>query len=66
MFRMIGIFGLGALFLFISPPLRETVMGLVDACSKFLNDHSPISYFGVGLVVLGGAVVWVYHAAQPR
>jgi hypothetical protein len=66
MFKALSMFGLGGAFLMISPELRGTVMADLAAIGNFLNEHSPFSYFLLGLVALGGAMIWVYRAAQPR
>ena len=66
MFRVIGTFGLGGAFLLISPELRGTVIDGINACARFLDVHSPLSYVGVGVVILLGGMVWIYRAAQPR
>jgi len=66
MFRVLGLFGLGAAFLAISPELRATLMDGIETGGKFLSDNSPLSYVGVGIAALAGAMFWVYRAAQPR
>jgi hypothetical protein len=66
MFRLLGMFGLGGLFLLISPSLRGVVMGAFDSGARFLEQNSPFSYVGVALVVLAGMMFGVYRAAQPR
>lgn len=66
MLKLVGTFGLGGLFLAVSPELRTTVMNALEAFSTFLTTNSPLSYVGVGAVILIGAMFWVYRAAQPR
>jgi len=66
MFRILGTFGLGILFLLISPGLRGTVMGGIDGFLAFLDKNSPLSYVGLGVVILAGMMFGVYRAAQPR
>jgi hypothetical protein len=66
MFRLLGMCGLGILFLMISPSLR---LGLVEDYESFTNymDHnSPVSYVVLGVVILSGLMFMVYRAAQPR
>jgi hypothetical protein len=41
-------------------------MGAFDACGTFLDQHSPLSYVGVAVLVLAGMMFGVYRAAQPR
>jgi hypothetical protein len=66
MFRAIGIFGLGILFLVISAELRATVMNGIDSVSKAIQVYSPFSYVGIGLAVLGGLMICLHKASQPR
>jgi F0F1-type ATP synthase membrane subunit c/vacuolar-type H+-ATPase subunit K len=66
MFRALGMFGLAGAFLLISPELRTSVWDEIDAAGKLLQYYSPLSYFGVGLAILAGAMYWVYRSAQPR
>jgi hypothetical protein len=66
MFRLMGMFGLGGLFLLISPSLRETVMNGIEGAGKLLEANSPISYVLVGLAGLASAMMWVYKSAQPK
>jgi hypothetical protein len=66
MLKVLGAFGLGLLFLAISPELRGSLMELIDAIANYLNDHSPVSYICVGVAGLIGAMIWIYRAAQPR
>ncbi len=66
MFRALGMFGLAGAFLAISPELRTSVLGVIEAGGKLLEFYSPLSYFGVGLVIVAGAMYWVYRSAQPR
>ncbi|HLH18091.1 MAG TPA: hypothetical protein VKX45_12780 [Bryobacteraceae bacterium] len=66
MFRALGMFGLAGAFLLISPELRASVWDTIDAAGKLLESHSPLSYVGVGIAILAGAMYWVYRSAQPR
>ena len=66
MLKALGAFGLGILFLLISPELRATVMQGIDAVGNFLNANSPGSYVCLGVAGLIGAMIVVYRAAQPR
>jgi hypothetical protein len=66
MLKVLGAFGLGILFLLISPELRATVMEGIDGIGNFLNANSPGSYVCVGVAGLIGAMIVVYRAAQPR
>ena len=66
MLRLSGMFGLGILFLLISPNLRGSVAGIFDACASFVAQNSPLSYVGLGVLALAGMMFMVYRAAQPR
>jgi hypothetical protein len=66
MFRAMGMFGLGFLFLVISPGLRGTVFGGIGAFTNFVDQNSPLSYVGLGVVILAALMFMVYRAAQPR
>jgi hypothetical protein len=66
MFRALGMFGLGILFLLISPSLRGTLIGDFEAFTTFLEHNSPLSYVGLALVILAGLMFMVYRSSQPR
>jgi hypothetical protein len=66
MFRVFGMFGLGIVFLVISPPLRDSVVNTVDSVSKTIQVYSPFSYVGIAFAVLGGLMFCLHKAAQPR
>jgi hypothetical protein len=66
MLRALGMFGLGGIFLIISPELRGTVRGLIEAAGKLLDVYSPLSYVGVALALFLGAMFWVHRSAQAR
>ena len=66
MTRVIGLFGLAGTFLFISPNLRDEIGGGFDAAVKGLDQYSPFSYIGVGLVLLALVMIYLYRSAAPR
>jgi len=66
MFRALGMFGLGIVFLVISDSLRASVMNGLDSLSKAIQVYSPFSYVGIGLGILAGLMFGLYKAAQPR
>jgi len=66
MFRAVGMFGLGILFLVVSPPLRDSVVNGLDSLGKTIQVYSPFSYVGIGFAVLGGLMFCLHKAAQPR
>jgi hypothetical protein len=66
MFRVLGISGLAILFLVISGSLRQTVLDAIDSLGKTIEVYSPFSYIVIGFAVLGGMMICLYKAAQPR
>jgi hypothetical protein len=64
--RALGTFGLGAFFLVISPPLRETALDQLTAIALYLNDREPWSYCALLFAAVGVAMLWVHRASQPR
>jgi len=66
MFKVMGAFGLGIVFLIISPPLRASLMEELTALGNYISSHSPVSYICLGVAGLVFAMIWVYRAAQPR
>jgi hypothetical protein len=61
--RALSIFGLGALFLLISPSLRGTVLSGLWQVTIALSKYSPYSYIGLALVLCAGAMKTL---ATPR
>jgi hypothetical protein len=66
MFRALGMFGLGFLFLAISPGLRGSLVGNAQAFATFVEQNSPLSYVGLALVALAGLMFMVHRASQPH
>ncbi len=66
MFRALGTFGLGILFIAVSPPLRMSLMNDADALQTKIINNSPWSYIGIALGILALLMIGLYRAAQPR
>jgi hypothetical protein len=66
MFRALGCFGLGILFLAISSELRMTVLNILEAISHWIETYSPLSYVGIAVAILAGLMFCLHRAAQPR
>jgi hypothetical protein len=66
MTRVLGTFGLGGLFLMVSPKLRFSLSASFDFLSVQMDRHQPYSYIGLGVAVLAGVMIFVYQSAQPR
>jgi hypothetical protein len=58
--------GLAGGFLLISPPFRMTVLGGIGSAVNTLNCYSPLSYIGLGILLLGGAAFSVYSPQRPH
>jgi hypothetical protein len=59
-------FGMAALFLWISPSLRLTVSGGLEYGVTSMEMYAPYSYIGAGVAALIIAGIVVYRGAQPR
>jgi F0F1-type ATP synthase membrane subunit c/vacuolar-type H+-ATPase subunit K len=66
MLSVLGLFGLGILFVMISPELRATIVTDVNLLQSAMVTHSPFSYIGMGLAVLFGMMFALHRASQPR
>jgi hypothetical protein len=66
MFRAAGTFGLGIIFVAISPALRNTLLDDATAVQHAIEVNSPFSYIGIGLAVLAGLMFALHQASQPR
>jgi hypothetical protein len=66
MFRALGTFGLGVIFLVISPALRDSLMGDLNSLEHTAQVYSPFSYVIIGLGILGILMFCLHRASQPR
>jgi uncharacterized membrane protein YdcZ (DUF606 family) len=66
MFRILGMFGLGILFLVISPGLRGSLIGNFESLGNAMDQYSPFSYVGLVLVIACILMFGLYRASQPR
>lgn len=66
MLRALGTFGLGILFVAVSPALRQSLLNDVDSLQHSIDKNSPWSYLAIGLGTLGFLMFALYRAAQPR
>jgi hypothetical protein len=57
---------MGVGFLVISPPFRATVMSGVMYAVNTVNHYSPLSYVGLGLLLLATAAYSVYAPPRPQ
>jgi hypothetical protein len=63
---MCGLLGMGGGFLWISPPLRQSVSEACGRGQDLLQANQPYSYVGVGAVVVVMLGFYMYRCAQPR
>jgi hypothetical protein len=66
MVRAFAMFGLGGLFLLISPKLRESVQEAIGSVYLGMQVYAPFSYVAFGLLVLVVMLGSFYRGAQPR
>ena len=59
-------FGLGGVFLLISPKLRDQVWGALGGGVSAMDFYAPYSYIAGGLLVLLALMVSLYRGAQAR
>jgi hypothetical protein len=66
MLRAFSMFGLGGIFLFISPKLRGSVEDALGGVYSGMQFYAPFSYMAFGLLVLIALLSSFYRGAQPR
>lgn len=66
MLRALSIFGLGILFLMISPVLRIHVASLILGLVDVIDKYSPYSYMLAALGVFAVFTIAMNRGAQPR
>ncbi len=66
MFRALGTFGLGILFVAISPALRVSLVDDADHLQKVIVDNSPWSYVALGVGVLALLMFGLHRSSQPK
>ena len=66
MFRALGTFGLGILFVMISPTLRQSLLADTDALQQSIEHNSPWSYAALGVCGLALLMFFLHRAKQPR
>jgi hypothetical protein len=66
MLRALGTFGLGFIFIFISPALRVAIMDDADKIQRTILFYSPWSYVAIGLGLLALLMFFLYRSHQPR
>ena len=66
MLRGLSIFGLGAIFLAISPKLRDQVHDALGVGVSTMNAYSPYSYAAGVILILVSLIVSFNRGAQAR
>ncbi|HXK06416.1 MAG TPA: hypothetical protein VMS37_28730 [Verrucomicrobiae bacterium] len=64
--RVLGFFGMGGLFLTISPGFRQTLLDGIGSFEHQMELYSPFSYVAGVVVVLLVLVMSFYRGAQPQ
>jgi hypothetical protein len=59
-------FGLGGIFLMISPKLRASVQEAIGGVYTEIQYYAPFSYVAFGLLVLCAVIISFNRGAQPR
>ena len=60
MVRALSLLGLSALFLTVSPPLRDQVLGLIASAVTAFEHYAPFSYI-VGVILFLVAMVVAFN-----
>jgi hypothetical protein len=63
MFRALSIFGLGAIFLAISPKLRDQVHGVMGVVVSSMELYAPFSYIA-GVILVLAAMVYSFQSGS--
>jgi hypothetical protein len=66
MARAISLFGLSAVFLAVSPPLRKDVLGVINKCVLAMQFYAPFSYVVGVILVLISMVVAFNRGSRAR
>jgi hypothetical protein len=66
MLRALGTFGLGILFVAVSPALRLSLMQDAESVQNAIIRNSPWSYAGIALGIIALLMFGLYRASQPR
>ena len=66
MTRAISLFGLAALFLIVSPPLRKDVLGVINKCVLAMQFYAPLSYVAGVILILATMVIAFNRGSRAR
>jgi hypothetical protein len=63
---MCGLVGMGGGFLYISPPLRQSLSEACERGQVLMMANQPYSYVGLGAVLLVAFCFYMHSCAQPH
>jgi hypothetical protein len=66
MLRIFSMFGLGIIFLWISPPLRQQFFGALGKGVSAMDFYAPYSYIAGGILVFATMVFSFHNGSQAR
>jgi len=66
MFRIFGCFGLGIIFLWISPKLRMEATNAIGTCAAVMSMYAPFSYLVSGVALIIFMMMAFKRGAAPR
>jgi len=66
MLRALSLFGMGGLFLSISPGFRGSLLGGLESATVKMEDYSPFSYIAAAVLLIFVLMFSMYRGAQPR
>jgi hypothetical protein len=66
MLRAVSMFGLGGIFLWISPRLREQVFGAIGGGVSAIESYAPFSYVAGGILIFAAMMVSFRRGSRAR
>jgi hypothetical protein len=66
MVRAISLIAMTGCFLMMSPKLRDSIEGGYFQAGITMDQNSPYSYIALGIALVGGLMIYMFKASQPR